>query len=148
MVEVGEAEKEVGVMAKDEEKKAEAGEVMMEEGERHQCDQCGKSYVFKHKLAHHKTWLCKEAAPTIVEVEPRRKLSSNVFHLPTIPEREEGGEVSGVRDGRVEMEGKKGISLQEREEEVEVGESQRESEESGGAEVSGPVEPEVCECDH
>ena len=121
---------------------------MMEEGERHQCDQCGKSYVFKHKLAHHKTWLCKEAAPTIVEVEPRRKLSSNVFHLPTIPEREEGGEVSGVRDGRVEMEGKKGISLQEREEEVEVGESQRESEESGGAEVSGPVEPEVCECDH
>ena len=33
MVEVGEAEKEVGVMAKDEEKKAEAGEVMMEDFE-------------------------------------------------------------------------------------------------------------------
>ena len=63
-----------------------------EEGGKHQCEHCGKSYVFKHKLAHHKTWLCKEVAPTLVELEPRRKLSSNVFHLPTIPEREDGGE--------------------------------------------------------
>ena len=48
--------------------------------------------MFKHKLAHHKTWLCKEVAPTLVELEPRRKLSSNVFHMPTIPESEDGGE--------------------------------------------------------
>ena len=79
-------------MAKDEEEKAEAGEVEKEEGEKHQCEQCGKSYVFKHKLAHHKTWLCKEVPPKLVELEPRRKLSSNVFHLATIPEREDGGE--------------------------------------------------------
>ena len=63
-----------------------------EEGEKHQCEQCGKSYVFKHKLAHHKTWLCKEVPPKLVELKPRRKLSSNVFHLATIPEREDGGE--------------------------------------------------------
>ena len=57
-------------MAKDEEEKAEAGEVEKEEGGKHQCEQCGKSYVFKHKLAHHKTWLCKELAPKPVQ-EPR-----------------------------------------------------------------------------
>ena len=33
------------VMAKDEEEKAEAGEVEKEEGEKNQCEQCGKSYV-------------------------------------------------------------------------------------------------------
>ena len=75
-------------MAKDEEEKAEAGEVEKEEGGKHQCEQCGKSYVFKHKLAHHKTWLCKELAPKLVELEPRRKLSANVFHLASIPEGE------------------------------------------------------------
>ena len=32
-------------MAKDEEEKAEAGEVEKEEGEKNQCEQCGKSYV-------------------------------------------------------------------------------------------------------
>ena len=41
-------------LAKDEEEKAEAGEVEKEEGGKHQCEHCGKSYVFKHKLAHHK----------------------------------------------------------------------------------------------
>ena len=30
----------------DEEKKAEAGEVEKEEGEKYQCEHCGKSYVF------------------------------------------------------------------------------------------------------
>ena len=79
-------------MAKDEEEKAKAREVEKEEGEKHQCEQCGKSYVFKHKLAHHKTWLCKELAPKLVELEPRRKLSANVFHLASIPEGEDGGE--------------------------------------------------------
>ena len=79
-------------MAKDEEEKAEAREVEKEEGGKHQCEQCGKSYVFKHKLAHHKTWLCKELAPKLVELEPRRKLSANVFHLASIPEGEDGGE--------------------------------------------------------
>ena len=69
--------------------RAEGGEMEKEMGGKHQCEHCGKNYVYKHKLAHHKTWLCKEAAPTLVQVEPRRKLSSNV---PTIPEREDRGE--------------------------------------------------------
>ena len=34
------------MMAKDEEEGAEAGEVEKEEGEKYQCEHCGKSYVF------------------------------------------------------------------------------------------------------
>ena len=37
---------EEGVMAKDEEEGAEAGEVEKEEGEMYQCEHFGKSYVF------------------------------------------------------------------------------------------------------
>ena len=86
----GEVEKKGGVMPEDEEVEAEGGEVEKEKG-KHQCEYCGKSYALEHKLAHHKTWLCKGVVPSLVEVEPRRLLSSNVFHLPTIPEREHGG---------------------------------------------------------
>ena len=42
--EAGEVEKEERVMAKDEEEKAETGEVEKEEGEKHQCEQCGKRH--------------------------------------------------------------------------------------------------------
>ena len=78
----GKVEEEKG--AEDEEEMAEAGEV--EKRRMHQCSECGKSYKHEHKLKHHKTWLCKERALGQVQSEPRRELSSNFFHLPTIPE--------------------------------------------------------------
>ena len=134
-------ESEGGELAKDEEEKAEAGEVEKEMGGKHQCEHCGKNYVYKHKLAHHKTWLCKEVAPTLVQVEPRRKLSSNVFHLPTIPEREDGGEGWRMEPNERGDQGEGGLAVGE--EEVEEDEILREGEESGGAEVSGQAEPEV-----
>ena len=80
MAEAVEVEKERGVLPEDEEVKAEGGEVEKEERERHHCDECGKSYKYLHKLNHHKTWLCKEQAPRLVLVEPRREFSSNIFH--------------------------------------------------------------------
>ena len=80
MAEAVEVEKERGVLPEDEEVKAEGGEVEKEEGERHHRDECGKSYKYLHKLNHHKTWLCKEQAPRLVQVEPRREFSSNIFH--------------------------------------------------------------------
>ena len=80
MAEAVEVEKERGVLPEDEEVKAEGGEVEKEERERHHCDECGKSYKYLHKLNHHKTWLCKEQAPRLVQVEPRREFSSNIFH--------------------------------------------------------------------
>ena len=83
----GKVEKEKGAMAEDEEEMAEAGEV--EKRRMHQCSECGKRYKHEHKLKHHKTWLCKERALGQVQSEPRRELSSNFFHLPTIPEGEE-----------------------------------------------------------
>ena len=83
-MEAGEVEKEGG--AKDQELKVEVGVLEKEERKGHQCERCGKKYVYGHKLDHHKTWLCKELAPTVVELEPRRHLSSNIFHLPTVPE--------------------------------------------------------------
>ena len=83
----GKVEEEKGAMAEDEEEMAEAGEV--EKRRMHQCSECGKSYKHEHKLKHHKTWLCKERALGQVQSEPRRELSSNFFHLPTIPEGEE-----------------------------------------------------------
>ena len=91
-------EKEKGAMAEDEEETAEAGEVEKEK-KMHQCSECGKSYKHKHKLQHHKTWLCKERALGQVQSEPRRELSSNFFHLPTIPEGEEdfGGTIASER---------------------------------------------------
>ena len=91
-------EKEKGAMAEDEEETAEAGEVEKEK-KMHQCSECGKSYKHKHKLKHHKTWLCKERALGQVQSEPRRELSSNFFHLPTIPEGEEdfGGTIASER---------------------------------------------------
>ena len=134
-------ESEGGELAKDEEEKAEDGEVEKEMGGKHQCEHCGKNYVYKHKLAHHKTWLCKEVAPTLVQVEPRRKLSSNVFHLPTIPEREDGGEVWRMEPNERGDQGEGGLVVGE--EEVEEDKILREGEESGGAEVSGQAEPEV-----
>ena len=83
--------------AKDEEEMAEAGEV--EKRRMHQCSECGKSYKHEHKLKHHKTGLCKERALGQVQSEPRRELSSNFFHLPTIPEGEEVfASERGVRD--------------------------------------------------
>ena len=48
---------EMGVMAEDEEEKAEAGEV--EKG-RFKCSDCEKDYAFLHKLLHHKTRNCKK----------------------------------------------------------------------------------------
>ena len=54
-----------------------------------QCSECGKRYKHEHKLKHHKTWLCKERALGQVQSDPRRKLSSNFFHLSTIHEGEE-----------------------------------------------------------
>ena len=91
-------EKEKGAMAEDEEETAEAGEVEKEK-KMHQCSECGKSYNHKHKLKHHKTWLCKERALGQVQSEPRREQSSNFFHLPTIPEGEEdfGGTIASER---------------------------------------------------
>ena len=83
----GKVEEEKGAMAEDEEEMAEAGEV--EKRRMHQCSECGKRYKHEHKLKHHKTWLCKERALGQVQSEPRRELSSNFFHLPTIPEGEE-----------------------------------------------------------
>ena len=83
----GKVEEEKGAMAEDEEEMAEAGEV--EKRRMHQCSECGKKYKHEHKLQHHKTWLCKERALGQVQSEPRRELSSNFFHLPTIPEGEE-----------------------------------------------------------
>ena len=81
-------------MAKDEEERAEAGEVEKEKKVReYQCNQCGKKYAYLHKLKHHITWLCKEHAPRLVEVEPRREFSSNIYQLPTIHEREEEVEI-------------------------------------------------------
>ena len=72
-------------MAKDEEEKEEAGEVEKEERVReYQCHQCGRKYAYMHKLKHHITWLCKERAARLVEVEPRREFSSNIYELPTI----------------------------------------------------------------
>ena len=105
--EAEEVEKERGVMPEDEEVKADGGEVEKEKG-KHQCEYCGKSYAFEHKLAHHKTWLCKGVVPSLVEVEPRRLLSSNVYHLPTIPEREHGsgddfGAGKGEENGGAEV---------------------------------------------
>ena len=72
---------------------------MEKEKKMHQCSECGKSYKHKHKLKHHKTWLCKERALGQVQSEPRRELSSNFFHLPTIPEGEEdfGGTIASER---------------------------------------------------
>ena len=83
-------------MAKDKKGKEEAGEVEKEERVReYQCHQCGRKYAYMQKLKHHITWLCKERAPRLVEVEPRRELSSNIYELPTIDEREEEGEGAG-----------------------------------------------------
>ena len=83
-------------MAKAEEEKEEAGEVEKEERVReYQCHQCGRKYAYMHKLKHHITWLCKERAARLVEVEPRREFSSNIYELPTIDEREEEGEGAG-----------------------------------------------------
>ena len=84
----GKVEEEKGAMAEDEEETAEAREVEKEK-KMHQCSECGKSYKYEHKLKHHRTWLCKERALGQVQSEPRRKLSSNFFHLSTIPEGEE-----------------------------------------------------------
>ena len=86
-------------MAEDEEETAEAGEVEKEKKRMHQCSACGKSYVYEHKSKHHITWLCKERALGQVQSEPRRELSSNFFHLPTIPESEEdfGGTIASER---------------------------------------------------
>ena len=88
-------EKEGGVMAEDEEERAEAREVEKEEKVMYHCHQCGKNYTYMHKLKHHMTWLCKERASRAVEVEPRREFSSNIYELPTIDEREEEGEGAG-----------------------------------------------------
>ena len=48
--EAGEVEKERGVMPEDEEVKAEGRKVEKEKGGKHQCEHCGKSYVFEHEL--------------------------------------------------------------------------------------------------
>ena len=90
--------------------KEEAGEVEKEEKVReYQCHQCGRKYAYMHKLKHHITWLCKEHAPRLLEVEPRRKFSSNIYQLPSINEREEEvekrGEEPGERTAREEEEG-------------------------------------------
>ena len=108
--EAGEVEKERGVMPEDEEVEAEGGEVEKERKmSEYQCNQCGKKYAYMHKLKHHITWLCKEHAPRLLEVEPRRKFSSNIYQLPSINEREEEvekrGEEPGERTAREEEEG-------------------------------------------
>ena len=46
-------EKESGVVADEEEERAEAGEV---EKEHFQCSDCDKKYSFIHKLKNHQAW--------------------------------------------------------------------------------------------
>ena len=68
-----------------------------------------KAMCFKHKRAHHKTWLCKEVTPILVKVEPRRKLSSNIYHLPTIDASEEEVDERGEEPGEKNCKGGGGL---------------------------------------
>ena len=98
-------------MAKDEEERAEAREVEKDEKVMYHCDQCGKNYAYMHKLQHHMTWLCKERAQRLdLKVEPRRELSSNIYHLPTIDESEEEGD-NDMKEEKVE-DGEGGCELE------------------------------------
>ena len=73
-------QKERGVMAEEEEEKAEAGKVVKE---RFKCSEWDKDYAFLHKLQNHKIWSCKKKkeAEEIKRDFARRQLSSNVFSL-------------------------------------------------------------------
>ena len=95
-------------MAKDEEERAEAREVEKDEKVMYHCDQCGKNDAYMHKLK--LTWLCKERAQRLVKVEPRRELSSNIYHLPTIDESEEEGD-NDMKEEKVE-DGERGCELE------------------------------------
>ena len=98
-------------MAEDEEERAEAREVEKDEKVMYHCDQCGKNYAYMHKLKHHMTWLCKERAQRLdLKVEPRRELSSNIYHLPTIDESEEEGD-NDMKEEKVE-DGEGGCELE------------------------------------
>ena len=149
--EAGEVEMEGGVTANDEEERAEAREVEKEERVLYRCQQCGKSYAYKHKLKHHVTWLCKERASTLVEVEPRRELSSNIHHLPTIDERGEEVDNDIRKEEKVDY-GEGGCDLEEelagrtaREEEQGdiLKEEVRCEEELNLSGISGSVAPQV-----
>ena len=49
----------------------------------------GGVIIYMHKLKHYMAWVCTERAPRLVKVELRREFSSNIYHLPTIDERED-----------------------------------------------------------
>ena len=137
-------------MAKDEEERAEAREVEKDEKVMYHCDQCGKNYAYLHKLKHHMTWLCKERAQRLdLKVEPRRELSSNIYHLPTIDESEEEGD-NDMKEEKVE-DGEGGCELEKEPDERSAREEEEEyilkgevrSEELNLSVTSGSVAPQV-----
>ena len=100
-------EAEEGRMADDERPE---GEVEKKENVVYRCD-CGKEYKYSHKLEHHRTWICKERAPNLMQVNSRRELSSNIYVMSTIPECEDGkkteevvGEESDILGQRIKCE--------------------------------------------
>ena len=151
--EAREVEKEGGVMAEDEEERAEAREVEKEEKVMYHCHQCGKNYTYMHKLKHHMTWLCKERASRAVEVEPRRELSSNIYHLPTIDESEEEVDNDSMKEEKGEDSGggcelEPGESSARKEEEGDIlEEGERCEKELNSSVTSGSVAPQVFCCD-